>query len=44
MYSGKKCEFYTPADNFARVDYIADMADRMWDYQQMVDEYSDGNR
>ena len=43
MFSGKCCDFYSPIDNFARVDYLEDMANRIWDYQQMCDEYSDGN-
>ena len=43
MFSGKACEYFSPMDDFARVDYMVDMADRLWDYQQMCDEYSDGN-
>lgn len=43
MFSGKTCDFYSPMDDFSRVDYITDMADRLWDYKQMCDEYSDGN-
>jgi hypothetical protein len=43
MFSGKACEFYSPMDDFANVDYIVDMADRLWDYQQVCEEYSDGN-
>lgn len=43
MFSGKTCDYYSPSDDFSRIDYIADMAERLWDYQQMCDEYSDGN-
>jgi hypothetical protein len=43
MFSGKACEFYSPMDDFINVDYIVDMADRLWDYQQVCEEYSDGN-
>ena len=43
MFSGKDCAFYNPDHDFEEVDYIADMADRLWDYYQMCEEYSDGN-
>lgn len=44
MFSGICCKHYSPLDDFSTLDYLEDMADRLWDYQQMCEEYSDGNR
>ena len=44
MFKGTHCDYYSPSDDFAQVDYIEDMATRLFDYRQMYNEYSDGNR
>jgi len=43
MFSGKACEFYSPMGDFVKVDYIVGVVDRLCDYQQVCEEYSDGN-
>ena len=43
MFKKYNCEYYSLSDDFAQVDYIEDMAERMNDYMEMVAEYSDGN-
>lgn len=35
------CDHYAPDDDFSALDYIEDMAMRIFEYQQICDEYAE---
>jgi hypothetical protein len=44
MFSGRRCEYYSPMGDFIEVEYIQQMVDRSNDYQSIINDFSDGNR